>query len=398
MYSLENIKRLLDKVREINESQRNKKNKKFWEIDEKKEIRDDEFRVIPKRIKGECPPFYAELSVTMYVKILGFSGKNYYSNPLSYLENYLRMMIFNYQEFPDDNYIQKKIRIMYAATLEGTLFGLNYGVTEDGNIWLDNEPLIKEKSDLAKIDLPDFYSSGLMPGAIEFYEKITEVAGDDFTVTFPAWVMGPFGVACRLRGFGQFLIDILEDREFTKELLDFIIESRISWTIERSNYLNRPWYGCSLGNDDISCPTLSPEMYNVQILPFERKLAEFYKRLFYWHSCGDCTQLLSKIRNLSPISLLHVGPWTNIKTAADVFGKDTPLEICLKPDEDVLQATTEDKKKRLDEIKEACKDDLNCYIRLDSFDTSQKDCMSAVKKIRSYLQFAKEYWKRGEKV
>ncbi len=112
---------------------------------------------------------------------------------------------------------------------------------------------------------------------------------------------------------------------------------------QRAEYLGEEEYlTAALYSDEVNCPIISPQQYLEFVQPYEMAIAELHGGINYWHSCGDCTKLLEHLSAL-PLELLHVGPWTDVQKAAELFGcRGVPLEICIHPTEDVFQATAED--------------------------------------------------------
>ncbi|MDK2798888.1 MAG: hypothetical protein PWP27_550 [Clostridiales bacterium] len=53
--------------------------------------------------------------------------------------------------------------------------------------------------------------------------------------------------------------------------------------------------------------------------------------------------------------MIHVGPWTNVREAAGIFKDRAPLEICMNPQKDILEANEQDMKVRIQEILDKCK-------------------------------------------
>jgi uroporphyrinogen-III decarboxylase len=95
--------------------------------------------------------------------------------------------------------------------------------------------------------------------------------------------------------------------------------------------------------------TVSPDVYRDIIFPSEKKLGDFYGRVFYYHSCGNLTNLLDPLVTLPNLRILHVSSWTSLKKAYEMSGKDTTLQMVLHP-EDVLNTTPEKTRKQIKEI------------------------------------------------
>ena len=191
----------------------------------------------------------------MWGAILGFKVDEFYTNPLTYLIYQLKMMIYRYEHWSDETCIGKEIPIWLGAPFESSLFGGKTIYAEDASPWLDREPVIKSEEDLDRQEFPDFYQSGLMPIAHQYYEVIGELIDDDFNVTFPEWGRSPFGVAFHIRRIDNLAIDMATNPEFTHRLMRFITNARKQWVQDRAKFLDMNVEKGNLYNDEVNCPT-----------------------------------------------------------------------------------------------------------------------------------------------
>ena len=344
------IAKLDEKIEELIEQQRLSGIANYWEPQEY--TAKDHWRGIPRHSKVlDMIPFTVEPEIPMWAAILNFSVKEFYSIPRVYLENTLKMMIYRAEKFQDFTCIEKTIPIWLGAPFEESLFGSKQVLVEGASPWLDREPLIKKQEDLDRLEFPDFYKSGLMPTAHYFYEVIGELTEGKYTVVFPEWGRGPFGVAFHLRGFDNLLIDMLVNPDFVHRLMRFVTDARKHWVSERAKFLGRKIDKGNLYNDEVNCPTLSPEQYKEFVLPYEIELCNFHGGIVYWHSCGDIANLAEGISRIPYLEMLHIGPWTDMKEVRRVFGERVAYEKCLMPTEDVQMATEEEMEKKLEEIR-----------------------------------------------
>lgn len=369
--SIDRAKALMDQVRAIEAGESNRARSRLWQMTPRETFEPAFIRTLPCRRAGDGKiPFVVEPALGMWAEILGFDRRAYYTDPLTYLTVELEKKVYHAQHFPDDTYIDKSFRILIATALEASLVGVPYHFTPTGHPWPDYlNPPVQTQLDLAKLKLPDFYRTGLMPGVLRLYEAMRRILDDDFLVKFPDWIMGPFGVAAEMRGFDGLLIDMLQQPAFIEDLFAYIIEARLHWQAECDRYLGVRRTRGLLGNDDVNTPTLSPQLYREMVLPLEMNLCATYGGIFYWHSCGNTSALLPDIARIPVLELFHVGPKTNVAQAAAVFGARTvPLEICPDPVETVQQATPVQQRRLLEKIAAQIPGDVNCYIKIDSLE------------------------------
>jgi len=379
------MQKLFDKIDELIESSRNQEILKAWNSQARPTK--DHWRGTPfSSKKTKMIPFTVEPEIPMWAKILDFNVKQYYTNPRCYFENNLKMMIYRFEEFQDFTPIEKTIGIWLGASFEASLFGSKTIFMEDEDPWIDREPVIKRYEDLDRLEFPHFCKSGLMPLAHRMYSEMNELAKGEYTIVFPEWRMGPFGVACALRKMENLLADILLNPEFVHKLMQFITEARKEWTKERAKFLKQEVGKGDLDNDEVNSLLLSPKHYEEFVLPYEQELCEFHGGIGYWHSCGDVTKLLNPIRKIPEIDMFHIGPWTDLKEARRVFGESSALEKCLMPTADVQLASETQMEAKLDEIRSAL-DGSSYTVRADGLQVINS-VEEDVAKIKSWVKIA----------
>jgi uroporphyrinogen-III decarboxylase len=347
------IKGLMDQIRVISEDPKNLDRIQYWQP--YPETARDKWRGTPKpRSALNRAPIMIEPEMTMWGSIIGFRADEFYQDPAVYLPNQLKINIFRHENFNEDTCVGKDITIWLGTTLESSLFGSKTIYTENEYPWIDREAVIQSDEDLERLEPFDFYKTGLMPLAHQFYEVIGELLDSDFKVTFPEWGRSPFGVATHVRGYENLLFDMIKNPEFVHRLMSKITDFRKTWITDRARFLGHNVEKGNLYNDEVNCPTLSIPLYDEFVLPYECELSDFHGGILYWHSCGDTTALLPSIAKIPGLEMFHVGPWTDAATAVQTFNGKVPVEICLHPVRDVQNATRTVMEKRLAGIAQAC--------------------------------------------
>jgi len=207
---------------------------------------------------------------------------------------------------------------------------------------------------LESLKLPDFYHSGLAPVAHQMYSYLKEVVDDDFNVIFPEWDSGPFGIASHVRGIINLCIDMIEDPQFVHRLMEFVLESKMEWSMKRAQLLGIPIKPCYLVNDDINIPIISPNAYKNFVLPYEKKISKFHKGVDCWHSCGKIDPVLPCIKQIPNLKMIHVSHLTCLEKSVEIIGRDHIIEIVLDPINDVEKATPQQMENKLRQIKSMC--------------------------------------------
>jgi len=134
------------------------------------------------------------------------------------------------------------------------------------------EPLLKEKGDLSKLNLPDPEKDGRMPLMLELSRMHKKYLGN--MVFAPVSCCGPFSLAVGLRGYKQILNDIRKDPLFVHELLDFCCEvvkvygQALVKVHNASPTMQAAW----------SCiPNVSPKVFHEFCLPYISRCVEILR-------------------------------------------------------------------------------------------------------------------------
>lgn len=335
----DNIRRLMDEVRELEASPENQRRKKMYQFANK--TTRDQWRGTPTKdgsIKYGNIPIQIDMPAPYWHKYLGIDWAKHFESGEQFLEDMLKIKVERFKQIPDDIFMDKDINMFMGAPFGASMYGHQI-------IFRDNtEPEVRYKNvyataeELAEQKLIDFQNAGMMPRAIRLYNEIKEIVDDDFNVQFPMWIRAPFGICAYARGYQNFLVDILLDPDFAKAQMRYATDCRIQWHKDMCAYIGKENVPMDLFNDDIFVPTLSPEMYEEFVLPYETELANFTGEIGYWHSCGNTGILVEHIAKIPNLVMYNNGPWTDPRTAAKFLsGTDIVVELQANPQEVVVQ-------------------------------------------------------------
>lgn len=302
-------------------------------------------------------PIIAVPHLSMWARKMGISVAKLFQDPPTYLEVFVSREIGRFMQIKDDRPIQKKVPVALGCGFESTLFGANQQYSDLEDPWVDRAPVLQNLEDQQKLEIPDFYKSGLMPLAHRFYRELQElVEGYDLEIEFPKWSRSPFGIAVQLRGLESLMIDMIEKPYLFTRLLEFTNHCAIHYQKERNAFLTgnpEAPYKPVFHNDEVNVPCISPQHYHDLVLPCEKVYADTFGGLTYWHSCGDVTPMIPAIQEIRNITIFHVGPWTDLAKAAEVFG-DVTLDVCLDS-MDIYQASEADMRAKITDIVRTCR-------------------------------------------
>jgi uroporphyrinogen-III decarboxylase len=340
------VERLIDEVAEIRNSTRNIHLKNMWENFYRHKD--------PQRI-----PVTVNWSLSFYAQTLGIDLNAMFSTPQRYLKDMLKIILYRARNFTDDNPVgvmfpgaeafeitadqQGELMVYFGPPFEPSFFGLDAIFDEKIDPRQNPNPIIKNESDLDDMNYPDFYQSGMMPKAIEFYEEICKIVKGRLEVVFPIFCRGPFSIAWALRGLQNCVVDMYRRPDFFHRMMKFITESRIRWEKERERYLGRSMRRAQLDNDEVDGDIISKQLYEKFMFPYEEKIAEFYENgIFYFHSCGNLTRLYDSIARLPGLGRIEISPVSDLEAATRTFGpRNIILHKRLDPRKEVYVNTDE---------------------------------------------------------
>jgi uroporphyrinogen decarboxylase len=154
------------------------------------------------------------------------------------------------------------------------------------------ETVLKEKSQLAALKVPDPKKDGRLPYFFELCERVSD--GVKKEAPLGLGHSGPWNLAMHLRGPEQLLIETMEDPGFVHDLMKFTTEV----VRHMGDALIDAGFTPSLGEACASCSLISPKIYREFIMPYHRELREHFsarKRAMTLHICGHIDPIIPDI-------------------------------------------------------------------------------------------------------
>lgn len=335
-------------------------------------------------------PFTVDPETVYYAKALNYQLRDHYLNAEDFLINTLKMKLIRYDLFHDDAYITKDVSLFMGVVLEPSQFGVPPLYQLDRDPWNEHQPVIHGPEDLAKFEEEfDFYNGGIMPRCHEFYNTIKGMLPDDFTVSFPLWGRGPWGVAQHLMGLDNLYIAAMDEPEFVDDLLKLIVRQQKIWLQKRADLIGIPLPVGAMYNDEVNGKMISPAIYEELIFPREQELALYQNGLSYWHSCGDTGRLLPNIKKLHKLEMYDCSAWTNWETVAkELQGVDMAIEVRMHPIRDVLLADEAHMREMLKRVRDVF-GGMRVTVRADGFQVA-RNLEDDTKQIQKFSRIAAE--------
>jgi MtaA/CmuA family methyltransferase len=159
---------------------------------------------------------------------------------------------------------------------------------------VEAEALLKDKTRLAGLKIPDPFGGGRMHNAIKAIESYKQKLNGEKLIE--GWVEGPCAEGADLRGINQIMLDFYDDPQFIRDLFEFVLEMELRFAqaqIEAGADM--------IGIGDAAASLVGPDFYNEFIWPYEKRLVDGIKGLgarTRLHICGNTRHLMEGIAEL----------------------------------------------------------------------------------------------------
>ncbi len=209
-------------------------------------------------------------------------------------------------------------------------------------------PLLAEKTDLARLTVPDPLGGGRMHDRVKGVELLVREGGGDIPIV--GWVEGPMAEGADLRGIKHILYDIALDHGFIQDLFSFIIELETEFARVQVE-AGADWIGVG----DAAASLVDPENYTQYVLPAEIELATRIRELgakVRMHICGKIDHIMPTLAQV-PMDMIDVDSKTDLSVVKKhvgervmVLGNLDPVEYFVhKSPEEVIAELKECKRK-----------------------------------------------------
>ncbi|MCS7116582.1 MAG: uroporphyrinogen decarboxylase family protein [Nitrososphaerota archaeon] len=201
--------------------------------------------------------------------------------------------------WPDFNY-----------TVEASALGCKVIFKEDAPPRV--ESTLKRFEDVEHLEVPDPYTDGLMPLALEAYQYMVDHLPIDLRYGYRylegmAVAMGPMDIASLIVGYDNLLLNLHKNPDLIHHLMKITTRTVIEW-IEAQCSVTGGKRLVILFEDSISF--LSKAQYLKFSNPYLKEICEKFTgsgTIIILHSCANIMHILSEIQKL-PINILHYGP------------------------------------------------------------------------------------------
>ncbi len=198
-------------------------------------------------------------------------------------------------------------------------------------------PVLGDIRDLSPLrEDPDPYACERMLDRLLAVRAFKERVGGDCSIL--GWVEGPAAEAADLRGVQDFLMDLMDDEESCRRLMETCTRTAI-----RFAEAQLAEGADTIGVGDAICSQIPPDLYRSLVWPFQKRLFEAIRAqggLVKLHICGNINHLLPHIGGLG-VDILDIDHMVDPKKAREAVGPKTAIAGRMDPVADVLHGTPE---------------------------------------------------------
>jgi uroporphyrinogen-III decarboxylase len=308
--------------------------------------------------KPDRVPVVPILDAWYWLSKIGKSYKEYFSSAKSMLECQLLAQKWFLENIRSDLY-KIIIHPVFAYVSEAGTFGAEVEFRENDIPWVKKHP-IENDDDLEKLEKIDPISSGLHGKELKFREDMLKIAGnykirfrdgleigieDKIGINYNVFsyaeglvgimgvagrTLGPMIVANDLRGSEKMYMDVIASPEFAKRLLNIVTDKIIKWIEYTKEIMGESKEGVFIGDDGAG--NLSPTIYREVLLPFHKKIKEYFGGYTTFHTCGKVEHLFKIIsQDLGVDDFSGVGYQNDKDIVANNFGGNTVLSGNINP-------------------------------------------------------------------
>lgn len=163
---------------------------------------------------------------------------------------------------------------------------------------------------LEKLTAPDPMTVPRMKDRVDAVRLYRERTGDRYSIL--GWVEGPAALGADLRGLSEFLMDLMEEPEWSGRLMDLCVDTSIRFARAQIDA-----GADTIGIGDAICSQISGEIYETLVWPRQMRLMKTIKAAgarIRLHICGQTKHLWPKLREL-PIDILDCDHMVDLAAA-----------------------------------------------------------------------------------
>jgi len=288
-----------------------------------------------------------------WVQYLKYDMNDFYNDAQLNCEIQIKQKLYQFERFDDDSMLSNWISASTGMYFDYTLLGMQVKHQSDGVPLIQRDHPLTKNPDISIMRRHNFYTTGEMPHVFRLYDELNAISKGRLNVGFPRWERGPLDMSIQLRGYEQFIDDTRERPQFVHDLMQYIIEERMSWWDAYCEHFKATDRRAGIGDDWLYIPFISPSIFEDFVFPYYTKLDKYHGGIGWVHSCGSKVPFQKRLEELNGLGGHEINHWTDLKAAIRNSSPDKYLGISLL-NADVLLSTKEQMESKLRWIKTAC--------------------------------------------
>jgi uroporphyrinogen decarboxylase len=177
----------------------------------------------------------------------------------------------------------------------------------------EKAPLLENKANLAKLEIPDPKRDGRLPSYLEACERVSSVVKGS---NVSGVACGPWQIAVLLRGAEELIRDTFKDPQFTHELMKFTSKVAERVILAQSEL----GIGISFSEAACSLNLISPSIYKNFVLPYHREIVNHCKERkvgLAMHICGRIDAIMEDVVSTG-ITAISIDEASSLKKMMEV--------------------------------------------------------------------------------
>ena len=168
-------------------------------------------------------------------------------------------------------------------------------INEEGTLYAKKR-ILEEKSNLAKISIPDPKRNDPLPYTLEVCERVGSALKEEVAVR--GIVTLPWTVAMQMRGTEQLLYDTVDDPDFVHAVMRFCTDYTKVFGDAVIEAIGEGGVGLYTTDPSAGCSVISPQMYRDFVKPYQQEVVDYFKERKTWitfHICGYLDPIMEDI-------------------------------------------------------------------------------------------------------
>jgi len=269
----------------------------------------------------------------MAPRLSGYTLEEVLTNP----DKAVEAMVKAYEAFRPD----VMVCVQLSADLFGGALGGEWGIGREG-VHAVGE-LLEKPEDLNRLSMPQLEHVERLPYYLEVCNRVRDEIRD---AAIGASSIGPWVLACMLRGTQNLIFDTVDNPGFVHDLMRFTTD----WTNLINFTIARTGVGLTVSEPSAGCSVISPQIYRDFVKPYHKEIVYYFKERkvgVSFHICGWLDPVMEDIVEVGPGSISIDSP-SSLKKLVEVSQKkcviigNAPTDLFLRGTKEEIEQAVKD--------------------------------------------------------